>query len=44
VTVFHINDHCAIALLWIMPFFGCSLGKIPTRGDLFEHTHDVPGN
>ena len=44
VTVFHVNDHCAIALLWIMPFFGCSLGKIPTRGDLFEHMHDVPGN
>ncbi len=40
VTVFHINDHCAIAFFWIMPFFGCSLGKIPTRGDLFEHMHD----
>jgi hypothetical protein len=42
VTVFHINDHCAIAFLWIVPFFGCSLGKIPTRGDLFEHLHDAP--
>jgi hypothetical protein len=41
VTVFHINDHCAIAFFWVMPFFGCSLGKIPTRGDLFEHMHDA---
>ena len=41
VTVFHINDHCAIAFFWIMPFFGCSLGKIPTRADLLEHMHDA---
>jgi len=41
VTVFHINDHCAIAFFWVMPFFGCSLGKIPTRGDLFEHMLDA---
>jgi len=41
VTVFHINDHCAIAFFWVMPFFGCALGKIPTRGDLFEHLHDA---
>jgi len=39
VTVFHINDHCAIAFFWVMPFFGCALGKIPTRGDLFEYMH-----
>jgi len=32
VTVFHINDHCAIAFFWVMPFFGCSLGKIPYAG------------
>ena len=36
-------DHCAIALLWVVPFFGCQIGKIPARGDLFEHMRDAPG-
>ena len=43
VTVFNLNDHCAIALLWVVPFFGCQIGKIPARGDLFEHMRDAPG-
>jgi len=43
VTVFNLNDHCAIALLWVVPFFGCQVGKIPSRGDLFEHMRDAPG-
>jgi len=34
---------CAIALLWVVPFFGCQIGKIPARGDLFEHMRDAPG-
>ena len=42
VTVFNLNDHCAIALLWVVPFFGCQIGKIPARGDLFEHMRDAP--
>ena len=37
VTVINLNDHCAIAFLWVLPIFGCSLGKIPARGDLFDH-------
>ena len=40
VTVFNINDHCAIALLWIVPAFGCVIGRILPRGDLFEHMRD----
>jgi hypothetical protein len=42
VTVFNLNDHCSIALLWVLPFFGCQLGKIPARGDLFDHLRDPP--
>jgi hypothetical protein len=40
VTVFNRNDHCAVALLWVVPFFGCTLGKIPPRGDLFDHMRE----
>lgn len=40
VTVINLNDHCAIAFLWVLPMFGCSLGKIPARGDLFDHMHE----
>jgi hypothetical protein len=42
VTVINVNDHCAIAFVWVLPFFACQLGKIPTRGDLFEHLRDPP--
>lgn len=41
VTVFNINDNCAIALLWVVPAFACKLGKIPPRGDLFGHMRDL---
>lgn len=37
----HINDHC-VFVLFPFPFAGCGIGKIPVRGDLFEHLHDVP--
>jgi|SRR5919108_626201 hypothetical protein len=43
VTVFNLNDHCAIALIWIVPAFGCSIGKMPVRSDLFEHMRDLKG-
>jgi hypothetical protein len=42
VTVFNLNDHCAVALLWVVPFFGCTLGRIPPRGDLFDHMREQP--
>jgi hypothetical protein len=38
----HLNDHCALVLFWLIPMVGCSVGKIPVRGDLFEHMHDPP--
>src|SRR5207302_2016071 len=38
VTVFNLNDHCAVALLWVVPFFGCTLDKIPPRGGLRGRT------
>jgi hypothetical protein len=35
----NINDRCSIAIMIIpMPF--CRVGKIPVRGDLFEHMDD----
>lgn len=40
VTVFNLNDHCAVALLWVVPFFGCTLDKIPPRGDLLDHMRE----
>ncbi len=42
VTIFNLNDHCAVALLWVVPFFGCTLDKIPPRGDLLDHMRDAP--
>jgi len=40
VTVFNLNDHCAVALLWVAPFFACTLDKIPPRGDLLDHMRE----
>jgi hypothetical protein len=37
----HINDRCAL-LLFPLPFASCGIGKIPVRGDLFDHLHDAP--
>jgi hypothetical protein len=37
----HINERCVL-VLFPLPFGGCGIGKIPVRGDLFEHMHDVP--
>ena len=40
--IFHVNEHCAVGFWIILPFFGCQIGKIPVRGDLFDHLHDNP--
>jgi hypothetical protein len=37
----HMNDHCVL-LVFPLPFVACGIGKIPARGDLFEHLHDAP--
>ncbi len=40
-VLININDRCAIAWL-IFPVPVCRIGKIPVRGDLFEHLKDAP--
>ena len=37
----NINDRCVIAWM-IFPFPACRIGKIPVRGDLFDHLKDAP--
>ena len=38
-TVIHLNDRCALVLSgFLLPV--CKIGKIPARGDLFEHMGD----
>lgn len=40
-TVIHLNDRCALVLSGLLiPV--CKLGKIPARGDLFDHMGDDP--
>jgi len=36
-----LSDHCVL-VLFPLPFAGCGIGKIPVRGDLFDHMHDAP--
>jgi hypothetical protein len=39
-TIIHLNDRCVLALTgFLIPM--CKLGKIPARGDLFEHMEDA---
>lgn len=37
----HLSDHCVL-LVFPLPLVACGIGKIPVRGDLFEHMHDEP--
>jgi hypothetical protein len=40
-VVIHLNDRCVLVLMpFPLPF--CGIGKIPVRGDLFDHLHDTP--
>jgi hypothetical protein len=39
-TVIHLNDRCALVLSGLL-LPACKLGKIPARGDLFEHMGDA---
>jgi hypothetical protein len=42
-TLIHLNDRCFIVLSgFLLPM--CKLGKIPARGDLFEHMGDAPAS
>jgi hypothetical protein len=35
-----INDRCFIVMYGLIPFPMCGIGKIPVRGDLFDHMRD----
>jgi hypothetical protein len=35
-----INDRCFIVMTGLIPFPMCNVGKIPVRGDLFDHMPD----
>jgi hypothetical protein len=35
-----INDRCFIVMAGLIPFPMCGVGKIPARGDLFDHMRD----
>jgi len=41
-TLINLNDSCVVVVFVIMPIAACRLGKIPARGDLFEHMRDAP--
>jgi hypothetical protein len=40
-SILWINDRCFIVMYFI-PFPMCGIGKIPVRGDLFDHMRDLP--
>jgi hypothetical protein len=40
--VININERCAVTLLLIFPLPMCKVGKIPAKGNLFEHMYDLP--
>ena len=35
-----LNDRCFVVLYGVIPFPMCGVGKIPVRGDLFDHMRD----
>ncbi len=39
-SILWINDRCFIVMYGVIPFPMCGIGKIPIRGDLFDHLHD----
>ncbi|HET9388488.1 MAG TPA: hypothetical protein VFO44_02460 [Steroidobacteraceae bacterium] len=34
--IYHLNDRCAIGVVIVLPVFGCRIGTIEHRGDLFK--------
>jgi hypothetical protein len=41
-ALIRLNDNCELVIAVVIPLIGCTLGKIPARGDLFEHMRDAP--
>lgn len=39
--VVHLNERCVLVISALL-IPACGIGKIPARGDLFEHMHDAP--
>jgi hypothetical protein len=39
-SILWINDRCFIVMAGTIPFPMCGIGKIPVRGDLFDHMRD----
>jgi hypothetical protein len=42
-SILWINDRCFVVLYGVIPFPMCGIGKIPVRGDLFDHMRDSKG-
>jgi hypothetical protein len=42
-SILWINDRCFIVMYGMIPFPMCGIGKIPVRGDLFDHMRDSRG-
>jgi hypothetical protein len=42
-SILWINDRCFIVMAGLIPFPVCGIGKIPVRGDLFDHMRDPKG-
>jgi hypothetical protein len=40
--VIRLNDRCVVPIGLMIPLPLCRIGKIPARGDLFDHMRDVP--
>jgi hypothetical protein len=39
-SILWLNDRCFVVLYGMIPFPMCGIGKIPVRGDLFDHMRD----
>jgi hypothetical protein len=39
-SILWLNDRCFIVMAGLIPFPMCGIGKIPPRGDLFDHMRD----
>jgi hypothetical protein len=39
-SILWLNDRCFIVMYGMIPFPMCGIGKIPVRGDLFDHMRD----
>lgn len=42
-SILWINDRCFVVMYGMIPFPMCAIGKIPVRGDLFDHMRDSKG-